>query len=44
MDAGVCWDSSFTLRCSRMNAQLECFEIQTALCGDYDFAIEHAAR
>src|ERR1700733_3443213 len=29
--------------CSWMNAQLECFKIQTTLCGDYNFAVEYAA-
>ena len=26
-----------------MNAQLECLKVETTLCGNYNFAVEHAA-
>ena len=43
MDAGICLGQKLHPRRRRMNAELQRLEIEPAILGDDDFAIEHAA-
>ena len=41
---GFLCERSFTRDCGGMNAKLQRIEVERAILGDDDFAVEHAAR